>query len=115
MHNNNRAGVMFWLVVTFILGLVFVGMGWHHLACLVASGNTWQTSGFLSVYFSLISIHGLHVIVGLLWIIILMIQMMGQNLSSTMKTRLSCLSLYWNYINLVWLIVFTVVYLMGAI
>jgi cytochrome o ubiquinol oxidase subunit 3 len=114
-HNNNKSAVMLWMAVSFILGLVFVSMGFHQLACLVASGSSWQSSAFLSVYFTLIVMHGLHVVVGMLWIAILSIQLMMQGLSPTMQTRVTCLNLFWNFISMVWIFIFTIVYLMGAI
>ncbi|MDF2940572.1 MAG: cytochrome o ubiquinol oxidase subunit [Gammaproteobacteria bacterium] len=114
-HNNNKKGVLLWLAVSFVLGLIFASMGLHQLACLVASGSSWQTSAFLSAYFTLIIGHAIHVIVAMLWIVVLMIQFMSQDLSSTMKTRITCLSLFWNFISIVWVFIFIIVYLMGAI
>ncbi|MDF2529153.1 MAG: cytochrome o ubiquinol oxidase subunit [Gammaproteobacteria bacterium] len=114
-RNGNKAQVNLWLVVTFLLGLCFAAMGYHQLAALVASGSNWQTSAFLSAYFTLIILHGIHVVIGLLWIAVLMVQLMSQGLSPTMKTRLTCLSLFWNFISIVWIFIFTIVYLMGAV
>ncbi len=115
IYRGNRNQVMFWLVITFLLGLAFLGMEQQQFAHLLHQGYSWQTSAFLTVFFSLIGIYGLHILVALLWIIILMIQLSSQNLTSMMKTRLTCLSLFWNFLNIVWVFIFTIVYLMGAI
>jgi cytochrome o ubiquinol oxidase subunit 3 len=114
-HNGNKTAVMLWMAVTFILGLVFAGMGLHQLCNLVASGSSWQTSAFLSAYFTLIIGHAIHVVVGLLWIVILMVQFLSHDLTPTMRTRLTCLNMFWNFISIVWIFIFTIVYLMGAI
>lgn len=112
---ESLSGAQFWLVVTFLLGIVFLGMQYHQLAFLVHNGITWQGSAFLSVYFTLIGIFGLHLAIALLWIVILLIQFVSQGLTNTMKTRLTCLSLFWYFLNLVWILIFTIVYLSGAI
>jgi cytochrome o ubiquinol oxidase subunit 3 len=114
-HSGNKNASILWMTVTFILGLIFTSMGFHQLSCLVASGSSWQSSAFLSAYFTLIIGHALHVVIGMLWIIILMLQFMKQDLNSVMKTRITCLTLFWNFISMVWVFIFIIVYLMGAI
>lgn len=113
-QRKGRGSVMFWLTVTFLLGLAFVGFEFHEFANLIATGNSWQRSAFLSAFFTLVGIHGIHIVVGMLWIVILMIQMTKQNLSPTMRTRLTCLGMFWNFLDIVWIFIFTIVYLMGA-
>ncbi len=114
--NKKASGqTVFWLIVTFGLALLFVLMGFNQFHNLIASGNSWQRSAFLSSFFGLVGIHWLHVIVGMLWIVILLIQFGMKGASFTMQTRVRCLGIFWNFLNLVWLFIFVIVYLMGAI
>lgn len=115
LHRGHKKGIFFWLAITFLLGLVFLGFEWQQFANLLQHGNSWQTSAFLSIFFSLVGIHGFHIVAGLLWIIILMVQLKMQSITPTMQTRLTCLGLFWNFLNIMWLFIFTIVYLMGAI
>jgi cytochrome o ubiquinol oxidase subunit 3 len=107
--------VMFWLVVAFLLGLAFVGLEWQQFSGLIAAGNSWQKSAFLSAFFTLVGVHGLHVVVGLLWMLVLMIQLAMKNLTTTMKIRFTCLNIFLGFLNIMWVFIFTIVYLMGAI
>ncbi|MCE1857659.1 cytochrome c oxidase subunit 3, partial [Enterobacter hormaechei] len=71
-------------------------------------------SAFLSSFFALVATHGLHVTFGLIWIITLMVQVSRRGLTDVNRTRLNCLSLFWHFLDVVWICVFTIVYLMGA-
>ena len=115
MHRNSRPQMQFWLLVTFILGLLFVVREFNQFAYLLDTGHSWHDSAFLSAFFSLMGTHFFHMCVGLIWIVILIIQFALQNITPMMKTRLICLGLFWNFLNLVWVCIFTLVYLMGAI
>jgi cytochrome o ubiquinol oxidase subunit III len=115
LHKGNTKQIYTWLSVTFLLGLAFIGLEYHEFAHLVANGYTWQVSAFLSAFFSLVGIHGLHVCIGLLWIVILMIQLKMRGINGMMKTRFACLGLFWDFLNIMWIFIFTIVYLMGAI
>jgi cytochrome o ubiquinol oxidase subunit 3 len=106
---------MLCLGLTFLLALGFLRLEQHQFCHLIAGGYTWQVSAFLSAYYSLVGIHGIHIVVALLWMIVVAIQIGMKGLTSTMKTRLTCLGLFWNFITMVWLVIFAVVYLMGAI
>ncbi|MDO8953890.1 MAG: cytochrome c oxidase subunit 3 [Gammaproteobacteria bacterium] len=114
-HSASKARVMLWMGVTFLLALGFLRMEQHQFCHLIANGYTWQTSAFLSAFFTLLSIHGIHVIVALLWMVIVAIQLSMHGLTTTMKTRLTCLGLFINFITMIWIVIFTLVYLMGAI
>ncbi|MNH38145.1 Cytochrome bo(3) ubiquinol oxidase subunit 3 [compost metagenome] len=83
----------------------------HHL---IVEGYGPDRSAFLSGFFALVATHGLHVTTGLVWIVIMMIQVSKRGLTSTNKTRLMCLSLFWHFLDVVWICVFTVVYLLGV-
>lgn len=114
-NKKNKAQVIFWLAITFILGLSFVIMELHEFANMVHEGNSWQRSGFLSAFFTLVGTHGLHVTCGLIWMINLIIQVMRHGVTSISMRKLSCLSLFWHFLDIVWIFVFTIVYLMGVI
>ena len=103
------------LVATFLLGAIFVGMEvteFHHLA---HAGYSWRTSGAASAFFVLVGTHGLHVTFGLLWIALTCIQIPFMRLGRTMSRRLIYLGLFWNFLDVVWIFVYSIVYLMGAI
>jgi len=115
MHKGNKSGVLGWLFVTFLFGLGFIGMEVNEFHLLISEGYGPNRSGFLSAFFTLVGTHGLHVTSGLIWMAILMYQVSKNGLTSTNQTRLSMLSLFWHFLDVVWICVFTVVYLMGTI
>lgn len=114
MNKGSVSQVNLWLFVTFLFGLGFVVMEVYEFHELIAEGYGPDRSAFLSAFFALVSTHGLHVTTGLVWIIIMMIQVSRRGLTDVNRTRLSCLSLFWHFLDVVWICVFTVVYLMGA-
>ncbi|WP_268799790.1 cytochrome o ubiquinol oxidase subunit III [Pseudomonas huanghezhanensis] len=115
MHKGNKSGVLGWLFVTFLFGLGFIGMEINEFHVLISEGYGPNRSGFLSAFFTLVGTHGLHVTSGLIWMAVMMYQVQKNGLTSTNATRLSMLSLFWHFLDVVWICVFTVVYLMGTI
>lgn len=114
MHKDNSGGVIGWLALTFLFGLGFIGMELYEFHHLISEGFGPDRSAFLSAFFTLVGTHGIHVTSGLIWILVLMVQVCKKGLTERMQTRLSCLSLFWHFLDVVWICVFTVVYLMGA-
>ncbi|WP_430460173.1 cytochrome o ubiquinol oxidase subunit III [Thalassolituus sp. LLYu03] len=114
-HRGNKQATLLWLLVTFALGAVFIGMEINEFHHLIAEGNGPQRSAFLTGFFSLVGMHGLHVTAGLIWMIVLMLEVLKRGLGNRTVTRLSCLSLFWHFLDVVWICVFTVVYLMGSV
>lgn len=114
MHKNNTRSVMTWLVLTFLLGAGFIGMEINEFHHLVNEGFGPSRSGFLTAFFSLVGTHGLHVTAGLLWMLVMMAQVLLRGLTAVNRTRLMCLSLFWHFLDIIWIWVFTVVYLTGA-
>lgn len=114
MNKGQQGAVNCWLFLTFLFGLAFIGMELYEFHNLIVEGHGPWTSAFLSAFFTLVGTHGLHVTFGLVWIVVMMIQVSRKGLSSINKTRLMCLSLFWHFLDVVWICVFTVVYLMGA-
>ena len=103
------------LMITFVLGLSFVLMEVNEFAHLVMEGNSWQRSAFLSSFFTLVGTHGFHVTMGLIWMLGLMIQIKRHGLVRISLRKLTCLSLFWHFLDIVWIFVFTIVYLMELI
>ena len=114
MNKGNQSSVLKWLAVTFLFGLAFIGMEVNEFAHLIHEGFGPDRSAFLSAFFTLIGTHGLHVTAGLIWMAVLMVQVIKYGLTAKNGTRLMCLSLFWHFLDIVWICVFTVVYLMGA-
>ncbi len=111
MQAGNKTRVQIWLSITFFLGAGFIAMELYEFAHLVHSGATPSTSAYWSAFFTLVGTHGLHVSFGMLWIVI-MIHQIGQfGLDHVVVRRLSCLSLFWHFLDLIWICVFTFVYL----
>lgn len=113
-YKGNRSRVLTWLGITFLFGLAFVGMEINEFAHLIHEGYGPDRSAFLSAFFALVATHGLHVTFGLIWMVVLMLQIRQKGLTSKNGTRLLCLSLFWHFLDIIWICVFTVVYLMGV-
>ncbi len=105
---------LLWLAVTFSLGALFLALELNEFQQLVLEGNSWQRSAFLSSYFTLVGTHGLHITIGLLWIIVMAAQIVRGGMTPIRLRRLTCFSLFWHFLDVVWIFIFTVVYLMGA-
>ena len=106
--------VLRWLGVTMLLGLAFLGFEVREFAGLISAGAGPDRSGFLSAFFTLVGTHGLHVFSGIVWMSVLMVHVMRRGLTEANQTRLACLSLFWHFLDVVWIGVFTVVYLLGV-
>ena len=115
MQNRNKQAVLMWLVVTAVFGALFVGIELYEFASLFAEGATPQRSAFLSAFFTLVATHGLHVSVGILWMIVLMVQVQTRGLIADNRRRLMCLSMFWHFLDVIWIGVFTFVYLIRVI
>jgi cytochrome o ubiquinol oxidase subunit III len=114
LNNGRRSDVLGWLAITFLLGMCFVGMELNEFHRMVSEGAGPDRSAFLSSFFALVGTHGLHVTSGLVWMAVMMVQVALRGLSATNSTRLMCLSLFWHFLDIVWIGVFSVVYLMGT-
>ena len=109
-----KRAVLGWLVATWALGMAFLGLELSEFANLYFEGNSWQRSGFLSAFFTLVGTHGLHITGGLLWISVLFDQVRQRGLTRPVIRRLTLFSLFWHFLDIVWIFIFTIVYLMGA-
>ena len=115
MEAGRTRGVQVWLGVTFLLGAAFVGIELYEFSTLIAEGAGPQRSAFLSAFFTLVGTHGLHVTVGLIWIATMVAQVGRRGLIPENKRRLLCLSLFWHFLDIIWIGVFTFVYLLGVL
>jgi cytochrome o ubiquinol oxidase subunit 3 len=104
-----------WLAVTALFGCAFVGIELYEFAGLIAEGATPQRSAFLSGFFTLVGTHGLHVVFGLIWIAVMLVQVGQRGLILENKRRLMCLGMFWHLLDVVWIGVFTFVYLLGVL
>ncbi len=113
-HRRNKWGAISFFTLTFLLGLAFLAMQWGDFARLISSGNGWDKNAFLSAYFSLVGIFWLHVAFALLWTILLVIPLFYQGMTPVSIRRLTCLRMFWQFLNIVWVFIFTIVYLIGV-
>ena len=114
-YKKDVSKVLTWLAVTWVFGAIFIGMELYEFNHLVHAGHGPSTSAFLSAFFTLVGTHGIHVTSGLVWMIVLMIQIKKYGLTLPNMRRLACLSLFWHFLDIVWICVFSVVYLMGVL
>lgn len=112
---NKKWPVLTALLITFLLGTGFVGMEVNEFSHLIMEGNGPSQSAFLSSYFTLVGTHGLHVTLGLIWMLTLMIFMVIRGLSPSNIRKLVSLSLFWHFLDIVWIFIFTIVYLFGTL
>ncbi|WP_374302667.1 cytochrome o ubiquinol oxidase subunit III [Paracoccus sp. (in: a-proteobacteria)] len=115
MVKNNKGGTLGWLAVTLVFGLAFLAVELYEFSHLIHLGAGPQRSAFLSSFFALVGTHGLHVAFGCLWLVTLMIQVGQRGLIPANRRRLSCLSMFWHFLDVIWIGVFTFVYLLGMI
>jgi cytochrome o ubiquinol oxidase subunit III len=112
---GRKTAVLAWLAVTALFGLAFVGIEIHEFAHMVGEGAGPQRSAFLSAFFTLVGTHGLHVTVGIVWMLTLMAQVGRRGLGPANARRLACFSMFWHFLDVIWIGVFTFVYLMGTL
>jgi cytochrome o ubiquinol oxidase subunit 3 len=114
-QDGNRRTTQIWLGLTGLFGLAFIGIELHEFRELIEQGATPQRSAFLSAFFTLVGTHGLHVTFGLVWLVTLMAQVGKRGLIEANRRRLMCLSLFWHFLDVIWIGVFTFVYLLGML
>jgi cytochrome o ubiquinol oxidase subunit III len=112
---SRRVGATYlFAVVTFALGATFVALEVREFAGMIAQGATPQSSAFLSAFFTLVGCHGLHVTVGLIWLTLLMVHVAIKGFAANVERRLLCFALFWHFLDIIWVWLFTIVYLMGV-
>jgi cytochrome o ubiquinol oxidase subunit III len=115
MQKKKVGAVMAWLAVTGLLGAGFISLELYEFVHLIHEGAGPQRSGFLTSFFALVATHGLHVTFGIVWLVTLIAQLAKHGLTPENNRRLMCLSMFWHFLDVVWIGVFTFVYLMGVL
>ena len=113
-EHKRKSATLAWLGITLLMGLGFMGMELHEFGELIEKGAGPDRSAFLSSFFTLVGTHGLHVTAGMIWMVTLITHILRRGLTEANITRLTCLSLFWHFLDIVWIGVFTTVYLLGA-
>lgn len=109
-----RNSMVLWFAATFLLGALFILLQLHEFSRLLSVGDGWQKSGSLSAFFTLTGVHALHILAGLLMMIVFVVQLVKRGLTDAVLRRLTCLRMYWQFVYLVWIFTFAIVYLIGA-
>ena len=112
-HGLPRIMLLLWLALTLSLGLMFLGFELHDFVTMIGEGGAPDRSGFLSAFFALVGTHGLHVTFGSIWIVVMIVQVLVFGPDHLTKTRLLRLGLFWHFLDIVWVGIFSVVYLQG--
>jgi cytochrome o ubiquinol oxidase subunit 3 len=113
-NHYNKNKLLFWFAITFLLGASFVAMEVTEFVHLIQDGHGWNKSAFLSAFFTLVGTHGLHISLSLIWMVVLLIPVIRHGLNPVSFKRLTCLRLFWHFLDVVWIFIFTIVYLMGG-
>jgi cytochrome o ubiquinol oxidase subunit 3 len=113
IHRNNKRVALILFGITFAFGAAFLGMELVEFSHLVRDGNSWRSSGFLSAYFTLVGTHGLHIFVGLTWLGVITGQLIWRGITPVVTRRTALFSLFWHFLDIVWIFIFSIVYLMG--
>jgi len=114
MHKGKVKALIGWLIVTALLGAAFIGLEIVEFYHMVHEGATISTSAFLSAFYTLVGTHGLHVSLGLVWMICIMFQLAKRGITPVTNRKVFTVTLYWHFLDVVWIFLFTVVYLMGV-
>src|SRR5580692_2365555 len=117
MATNSRRlfGTFLGAAVTFLLGAAFLTLELREFHSMIAMGATPQRSAFLSAFFTLVGCHGLHVTIGLAWLVLMMVQLAMWGFRPVVERRMLCFALFWHALDIIWVTIFTVVYLMGVL
>ncbi|MEJ2646680.1 MAG: cytochrome c oxidase subunit 3 [Gammaproteobacteria bacterium] len=115
LKRGHRAGVLNWIAVAFVLGAAFVGMEVHEFANLASRGIVPERSGFLSAYYTIVLTHGLHMVFGLLWMAVMAVQVLREGFTDDIVYRLLNLRIFWHFQAIIWVCVFTFIYLQGSL
>ncbi len=113
MEKDNMRAMLGWLAITGLFGLAFLGLELNEFREFIEEGATPQRSAFLSSFFTLVGTHGLHVTFGVVWLVTLMVQLPQRGFIPENKRRMMCLSMFWHFLDVIWIGVFSFVYLVG--
>lgn len=115
MQANKVYKTVVYLVLTFLLGLTFLSLELHEFSHLAQIGDSWHRSAFLSSYFTLVGTHGLHITIGLIWLLTMIYQLLSRGFTKGVTRRLTMFSMFWHFLDIVWIFIFSIVYLLGVV
>ncbi|WP_168119845.1 cytochrome (ubi)quinol oxidase subunit III [Paenibacillus sp. HB172176] len=115
LHQQKRKSIIGWLIVTVLLGAGFLGLEIEEFHTYVTEGHGFTTSAFSSSFYTLVGFHGAHVLFGILWITLIILQLVKKGLTVVTAPKVYVAGIYWHFIDVVWVFIFTVVYLMGKV
>ena len=115
VHRHDKRMAVIWLSITLALGASFLTMEMTEFTHLVQEGHSWKQSGFLSAFFTLVGTHGLHIFVGILWLSVMIAKVLHQGLGRANIRKLTMLAMFWHFLDVVWIFIFSIVYLIGAV
>lgn len=110
---GQKKATLNWLGLTFVLGLSFLGLELFEFWQLVSEGHSWTASAFFSSFFTLVGTHGLHIMFGLVWMGVMIYKISKSALDTPLLRKLTMLSLFWHFLDIVWIFIFTIVFLIG--
>jgi cytochrome o ubiquinol oxidase subunit 3 len=114
-NRGYKKQTIFWLLVTFALGAAFLSLELSEFTHLASEGNSWARSGFLSSFFTLVGTHGLHIAIGLIWLAVMVVRLVQRGFKETDLKRLALFGLFWHFLDVVWIFIFSIVYLIGGL
>jgi cytochrome o ubiquinol oxidase subunit III len=114
-NSRRHFGTFLAAAVTLLLGAAFIILELREFHSMIALGATPQRSAFLSAFFTLVGCHGLHVTIGLIWLVLMMVQLAMWGFRPVVERRMLCFALFWHALDIIWVMIFTVVYLMGVL
>lgn len=115
IHKNQKRIALFWFMITFILGVLFLIFEFKEFSDFIARGASWKRSAFLSSFFTLVGTHGVHIAIGLLWMSIALFRLCYRPLSASSLSNIYRMALFWHFLDIVWVFIFTIVYGVGVI
>lgn len=115
VHKHDKRMAVIWLSITLALGVSFLAMELTEFTHLLQDGHSWKQSAFLSSFFTLVGTHGLHIFVGILWLSVMIAKVLKEGLGRANIRKLTMLAMFWHFLDVVWIFIFSIVYLIGAV
>ncbi len=113
-HRKEKNKTLLFFSLTFLFSIFFLYFEYLDFHRLIISGNSWEKTAYLSAFFSILGTHGLHIVLGLIWIPVLLIPVLINGVTQDSVRRLSCLRLFFQFLNIVWIFIFTIVYFISG-
>lgn len=112
---HNYRSSLYWLLLTIVLGFSFLALELYEFQALLSEGNSWQSSAFLSAFYTLVATHGLHIFVGILWASVLLYRVIRLGIQPRYIKQLTLFTLFWHFLDIIWIFIFTFVYAIGSL